>query len=410
MAIPARPSASTPAASAPAALSLSPARTIDARRAARAPRPCRAAQGADDGIDRHQLGQAGRVHPAEGQELVVVGRDPERPVVVELGREHRVLGRRGPAGEAGDDVVHGLEVTGRGPVDLGPLLLEVQEVTQRQTAADRRDAVDLHEALEGVGVLGQEGPAEVTPPLVVVHGHRARPGTRSAPTGTIEEYWLHTASGPDRRIRHLTDGADHRVPRRLGVLFDDVAVAPGDQRAAGRSDQASVGVDPHHLDVRAADVDADGGDAHAGGQGLLVVHHVGHHGPDELVGVRRHAPGDPAVDGTALRRLVTLCGGVGDGLGEVGGESVHDPGPRLRPGDRHVQGVGVLLAVEAPAPGPHEVVDVVHVELVGGEREQEGRVLAQHPQLGVAVHRRLHGGAGLEDLLGVAQVPARGRA
>jgi hypothetical protein len=222
------------------------------------------AQGADDGIHRHQLGQAGGVHPAEGQELVVVGRDPERPVVVELGREHRVLGRRGPAGEAGDDVVHGFEVTGRGPVDLGPLLLEVQEVTQRQTAPDRRDAVDLHEALEGVRVLGQEGPAEVTPPLVVVHGHgrdRHQVGAHRHDRGVLAAH----RQCPDRRIRHLTDGADHRVPRRLGVLFDDVAVAPGDQRSPGRSDQASVGVDPHHLDVRAADVDADGGDAHAGG-------------------------------------------------------------------------------------------------------------------------------------------------
>jgi len=46
-----------------------------------------------------------------------------------------------------------------------------------------------------------------------------------------------------------------------------------------------------------------------------------------------------------------------------------------------VQGVRVLLSVEPPAAGPQEVVDVVDVELVGGEAEQERRV-AEDAQLG----------------------------
>jgi hypothetical protein len=54
-----------------------------------------------------------------------------------------------------------------------------------------------------------------------------------------------------------------------------------------------------------------------------------------------------------------------------------------------VQGVGVLLAVEPPAALPHEVVDVVDVELVRGEAEQERR-LPQDPQLRVGADGFLH--------------------
>ena len=61
-------------------------------------------------------------------------------------------------------------------------------------------------------------------------------------------------------------------------------------------------------------------------------------------------------------------------------ERLDHAGLGLGAGDRHVDGVGVLLAVEPPAPRPHEVVDVVDVELVAGEGEQE-RGVAEDPQL-----------------------------
>ena len=222
------------------------------------------AQRADDGVDRHQLGQARPVDPAEGQELVVVVGHPERPVVVELGGEHRVLGRRRPARETGHDVVHGLQVVGGDGVDIRSLPLEVEEVAQRQAAADRRDPVDLHEALEGVGVLAHEGPAEVAPPLVVVHRHgrhRHQVGADRHDRGVLAAH----RERPDRRVRDLTDGVDHRRPGGLGILFDHIAVAAGRQRAFGRGLQHPRLVDPSHLHVRAADIDADGGDAHVGG-------------------------------------------------------------------------------------------------------------------------------------------------
>ena len=65
-----------------------------------------------------------------------------------------------------------------------------------------------------------------------------------------------------------------------------------------------------------------------------------------------HPAGDPAVDRARVRRLPggVLLVGVGDRIGEVGGERVGHPGLGLRPGDRHVQRVRVLLAVEPPAP------------------------------------------------------------
>ena len=65
--------------------------------------------------------------------------------------------------------------------------------------------------------------------------------------------------------------------------------------------------------------------------------------------------------------------------------------------------VRVLLAVEAPALRPHEVVDVVDVELVAREAEAERRV-ADDAQLRMRTHRVLHRERGLEDLLRVVEV------
>ena len=46
---------------------------------------------------------------------------------------------------------------------------------------------------------------------------------------------------------------------------------------------------------------------------------------------------------------------------------LHDAGLRLRARDAHVDRARILLAVEAPAAGLHEVVHVVDVEVVRGE-------------------------------------------
>src|SRR5262245_5277389 len=120
--------------------------------------------------------------------------------------------------------------------------------------------------------------------------------------------------------------------------------------------------------------------AASGRQGLLLVHHVGHHLLDELVGLGRHAAGDAAVHGGGARRLVLVLPRVGDRLVEVRGEALGDAWLGLGSGDGHVDGVGVLLAVEPPAAQLHEVVDVVDVEVVRREAEAEGR-LAEDAQL-----------------------------
>ena len=85
---------------------------------------------------------------------------------------------------------------------------------------------------------------------------------------------------------------------------------------------------------------------------------------DELVGLLGQPADHAAVDRAGLRGLGRVLLGVRDRVGEIGGERVRDAGLGLRPGHRHVDRVRVLLAVEPPAAGPHEVVDVVDVELV----------------------------------------------
>ena len=99
-----------------------------------------------------------------------------------------------------------------------------------------------------------------------------------------------------------------------------------------------------------------------------------HHGADELVGLVGHPAFDAAVDRAARGLLVLVLDRVRHRFGEVGGERLDHAGLRLRTRDRHVDRVRVLLAVEAPAAGPHEVVDVVDVELVAREAEAERRV------------------------------------
>src|SRR5262245_41807818 len=110
---------------------------------------------------------------------------------------------------------------------------------------------------------------------------------------------------------------------------------------------------------------------------LVLVHHVGHHGADELVRLVRHPPGHAAVYSRAPRRLARMLLRIAHGGGEVGSKGVDDTRLRLRPRDSHVDRVGILLAVEAPALAAHEVVHVVDVEGVRREAEQERRPTEQ---------------------------------
>ena len=59
--------------------------------------------------------------------------------------------------------------------------------------ADRRDAVPLDERHERALVAAHDLERVVGAALVLPHQHRARPAARRASTGTIDEYWLHTA-------------------------------------------------------------------------------------------------------------------------------------------------------------------------------------------------------------------------
>ena len=93
----------------------------------------------------------------------------------------------------------------------------------------------------------------------------------------------------------------------------------------------------------------------------------------KAVGFVGRAAGDAAVDAAALRRLGLVLDRVDHGLGEVVGEGGGEAVLGLRTRDRHVDRVRVLLAVEAPAAQPHEVVHVVDVELVRREAEAERR-------------------------------------
>src|SRR5262249_13628298 len=99
------------------------------------------------------------------------------------------------------------------------------------------------------------------------------------------------------------------------------------------------------------------------GKALVLVEHVRHDRTDELVGLVGHPAFDTAVDRGAERLVVLVLVRVCDRVLQVGRERVRQSGLRLRTGHRHVNRVGVLLAVEPPTLRPHVVVHVVDVEL-----------------------------------------------
>ncbi len=153
--------------------------------------------------------------------------------------------------------------------------------------------------------------------------------------------------------------------------------------------------------------------AHAGGRAccLSSMSSITATMKSEVALIHAAEPAGHAAVNRAGERL--LAGGllrlrVADRLGQVGRERLDDAGPGLRPGDGHVDGVGVLLAVEPPALRAQEVDQVVDLEVVGGEGEAErrraGRPLPHDPQLGLRADDVHHRGGGLEDLLGVLAV------
>ena len=72
-------------------------------------------------VQRPQRREPGRVDAGQPQQLRVVRRDAQRPVVAHLRHEHRALVGDAPAGEPQVHEVHRLEVRGGGPVDLRPV-------------------------------------------------------------------------------------------------------------------------------------------------------------------------------------------------------------------------------------------------------------------------------------------------
>ena len=225
-------------------------------------------------------------------------------------------------------------------------------------------------------------------------------GMPASSTGTVEAHWpvidtattLVGSTAPDVRASfaaprmtvHHSSASWVAPPSGVNVGLDLVVHLVHD--AAEQRDEADLGstgaeVDDQHVLVipvitahGAATSDrcdwvayANGGSACCSSS-MVAIDHL-----DELVGLVVHAAGDAAVDGTGCGGLVALLLGVLDRVGEVVDERLDHAVLGLRPGDRHVEGVGVLLAVEAPALRPHEVVDVVHVELVAREAEQERR-------------------------------------
>ena len=65
------------------------------------------------------------------------------------------------AGEPGGDELHHLEVRRGAGVDLRLVVLEVQDVGEREAAADRRDPVVLDEGHERLGVALEDREAVV---------------------------------------------------------------------------------------------------------------------------------------------------------------------------------------------------------------------------------------------------------
>ena len=152
--------------------------------------------------------------------------------------------------QARGDVVHRLDVRGRALVDVGPVVLHVEDVTERQAAPDRRDAVPFDEGHERVLVAAHDRRSEWSVPRWSCHMSIGASGTPSRVDGTIDEYWLHTADRDDAgrfgRMRRgqLAHRVDEPLPRRFGVLLGGSRSRLGAQRPVRGADRCAVGRRP----------------------------------------------------------------------------------------------------------------------------------------------------------------------
>ena len=127
---------------------------------------------------------------------------------------------------------------------VGPVDLHVEDVREREPAADRRDAVPLDEGHERALVAGHDLERVVGAARVLPHEHgQQRPGLRvdRDDRGVLAA----DADGVDGRrgvgVRggDLPHGVDQRRPQLLGVLLGDVAGAASWATAVGRRPRLS---------------------------------------------------------------------------------------------------------------------------------------------------------------------------
>ena len=70
------------------------------------------------------------IDPGHAHQIVVIAGDPDGAVVTQLTGEHGSLGRGDAPREASVDRVHDLDVGGGTSMDLGAVVLEVQDVAE----------------------------------------------------------------------------------------------------------------------------------------------------------------------------------------------------------------------------------------------------------------------------------------
>ena len=214
----------------------------------------------DRAVDRHERRQAGGVDARELHQLVVVGGRVERAVVAQLEHVRAVPARGDAPGETRGHVVHGLEVRRSVLVHLRPVFLHIQNVRERQAAADRRNAVTLDEREECALVAFHDLEGVIGSPPVLPHQHgyeRLGRGVDRDDRGVLaaDPDGVHAASLVRVRRGHLANGVDERCPHRVGVLLCDLPGSVHRQRPMRGPGRGSVAPHQRDLHVRRADVD-----------------------------------------------------------------------------------------------------------------------------------------------------------
>ena len=209
-----------------------------------------------------ERGQLARVDARQLEQRLVVLRHTEAAVVAELAHEHGALVGDDAAGEAGVHVVHGFEVGSGHGMDVVPVLLQVQDVGEREPVAHRRDPVARQPGLEHP-LSTEQLPRVVGAALVLPEHHvgdRCRVAIdrddRRVLAAAPDDCDL--ARGRRRGRRRFRDAALHGVPERTRILLRDLAGAAGRDRASRRCEELAFGVDQGDLDVGRPNVDSDG--------------------------------------------------------------------------------------------------------------------------------------------------------